>query len=259
MENNQPQLKNNLISKAIDYTRVGVVITDPSLPDNPIIYTNQAFLNLTGYDEEDVIVRNCRFLQGEATNGETVREVRKAIQQKKPISIEIQNYRKDGSMFWNELAIDPVYSKENQKWYFVGIQKDITVQENYKQLLEEALKELTVLSTPIVPIAEKISVLPIIGTLTEERYEEMINQVSHYLTNAKDDVLVMDLSGLIGIDTHAAHKIFKFHELLKLMGTDLILTGIKPELAIKTEKLNLDFSSLQTFLNVKDAIKQLKG
>lgn len=162
-------------------------------------------------------------------------------------------------MFWNELAIDPVYSKENQKWYFVGIQKDITVQENYKQLLEEALKELTVLSTPIVPIAEKISVLPIIGTLTEERYEEMINQVSHYLTNAKDDVLVMDLSGLIGIDTHAAHKIFKFHELLKLMGTDLILTGIKPELAIKTEKLNLDFSSLQTFLNVKDAIKQLKG
>ncbi|RAS72199.1 PAS domain-containing protein [Priestia endophytica] len=259
MENNQPQLKNNLISKAIDYTRVGVVITDPSLPDNPIIYTNQAFLNLTGYDEEDVIGRNCRFLQGEATNGETVREVRKAIQQKKPISIEIQNYRKDGSMFWNELAIDPVYSKENQKWYFVGIQKDITVQENYKQLLEEALKELTVLSTPIVPIAEKISVLPIIGTLTEERYEEMINQVSHYLTNAKDDVLVMDLSGLIGIDTHAAHKIFKFHELLKLMGTDLILTGIKPELAIKTEKLNLDFSSLQTFLNVKDAIKQLKG
>ena len=162
-------------------------------------------------------------------------------------------------MFWNELAIDPVYSKENQKWYFVGIQKDITVQENYKQLLEEALKELTVLSTPIVPIAEKISVLPIIGTLTEERYEEMINQVSHYLTNSKDDVLVMDLSGLIGIDTHAAHKIFKFHELLKLMGTDLILTGIKPELAIKTEKLNLDFSSLQTFLNVKDAIKQLKG
>ncbi|MCM3536772.1 PAS domain-containing protein [Priestia endophytica] len=259
MENNQPQLKNNLISKAIDYTRVGVVITDPSLPDNPIVYTNQAFLNLTGYDEEDVIGRNCRFLQGEATNGETVREVRKAIQQKKPISIEIQNYRKDGSMFWNELAIDPVYSKENQKWYFVGIQKDITVQENYKQLLEEALKELTVLSTPIVPIAEKISVLPIIGTLTEERYEEMINQVSHYLTNAKDDVLVMDLSGLIGIDTHAAHKIFKFHELLKLMGTDLILTGIKPELAIKTEKLNLDFSSLQTFLNVKDAIKQLKG
>lgn len=162
-------------------------------------------------------------------------------------------------MFWNELAIDPVYSGENQKWYFVGIQKDITVQENYKQLLEEALKELTVLSTPIVPIAEKISVLPIIGTLTEERYEEMINQVSHYLTNAKDDVLVMDLSGLIGIDTHAAHKIFKFHELLKLMGTDLILTGIKPELAIKTEKLNLDFSSLQTFRNVKDAIKQLKG
>ncbi|KAB2496277.1 PAS domain-containing protein [Priestia endophytica] len=259
MENNQPQLKNNLISKAIDYTRVGVVITDPSLPDNPIVYTNQAFLNLTGYDEEDVIGRNCRFLQGEATNGETVREVRKAIQQKKPISIEIQNYRKDGSMFWNELAIDPVYSEENQKWYFVGIQKDITVQENYKQLLEEALKELTVLSTPIVPIAEKISVLPIIGTLTEERYEEMINQVSHYLTNSKDDVLVMDLSGLIGIDTHAAHKIFKFHELLKLMGTDLILTGIKPELAIKTEKLNLDFSSLQTFLNVKDAIKQLKG
>ncbi|YCA44547.1 PAS domain-containing protein [Bacillus sp. JZ8] len=259
MENNQPQLKNNLISKAIDYTRVGVVITDPSLPDNPIVYTNQAFLNLTGYGEEDVIGRNCRFLQGEATNRGTVQKVRKAIQQKKPISIEIQNYRRDGSRFWNELAIDPVYSEEDQKWYFVGIQKDITVQENYKQLLEEALKELTVLSTPIVPIAEKISVLPIIGTLTEERYEEMINQVSHYLTTAKDDVLVMDLSGLIGIDTHAAHKIFKFHELLKLMGTDLILTGIKPELAIKTEQLNLDFSSLQTFLNVKDAIKQLKS
>lgn len=103
-----------------------MVITDARLPDNPIVLANGAFLNLTGYKAEEVIGHNCRFLQGEGTSSEAIDEIRRALEQERDIEIEILNYRKDGSAFWNQLSVSPVHDDEGKLLYFFASQIDVT-------------------------------------------------------------------------------------------------------------------------------------
>lgn len=104
----------------------GVVITDPRRPDNPIVYANPGFVRLTGYAMEEVMGRNCRFLQGEATDPATIAEVRDGIQAGRETRATLINYRKDGSTFWNQLSISPVRDETGHITHFVGVQADVT-------------------------------------------------------------------------------------------------------------------------------------
>jgi PAS domain S-box-containing protein len=108
LESDTPK-NQKLINKALDYAEVGVTITDPTLEDNPIIYVNNGFLKMTGYSEEELIGKNCRLLQGQGTDKEAVRKVREAIDNRNSIKIQLLNYRKDGTEFWNELTIEPLW------------------------------------------------------------------------------------------------------------------------------------------------------
>ena len=111
---------------AIDMAPIGVSITDPGQADNPLIYVNDAFVDLTGYPREEVIGRNCRFLQGEHTDPERVAEIRAAVDAGEPVSVELRNYRKDGTEFWNQLNIAPVTDDSGTVVSFVGFQQDVT-------------------------------------------------------------------------------------------------------------------------------------
>lgn len=126
----QEQLE--LIKKALDHARVGVVMTDPALEDNPIVYVNNGFVQLTGYSPDEILGKNCRFLQGNQTDAQEVAKIRTGLTNKQPITVQLQNYKKDGTMFWNELNIDPIYIEQEDKTYFVGFQKDITQQKSMK-------------------------------------------------------------------------------------------------------------------------------
>ncbi|MGE6628797.1 PAS domain-containing protein [Bacillus sp. NPDC077027] len=247
----------DLIKKALDHARIGVVITDPSLEDNPIVYVNHGFTNMTGYTSEEILGRNCRFLQGKDTDQTQLDHIRQGIQNKTPITAQLQNYKKDGTFFWNELNIDPLYIEQEDKTFFVGFQKDITQQKEYEQLLEDSLKEVTSLSTPIVPIKNGVSALPLIGKLTEERFDSIVAKLTTILAHSKDDYLIIDFSGLIDVDESVADRIFKLHHLLNLTGTELIITGVKPQLAMKMKDLDADFNNTITFLTMKEAIKRL--
>jgi PAS domain S-box-containing protein len=103
---------------ALRRTRMPMVITDPRQRDNPIVFANAAFYQLTGYVTEEVIGRNCRFLQGPATNAAHIAEIREAIRRQEPIQIKIQNYRKDGKPFWNDLSLEPVFDDVGTLVYF---------------------------------------------------------------------------------------------------------------------------------------------
>jgi PAS domain S-box-containing protein len=107
-------------------TRMPMVITNPRLPDNPVVFANDAFMRLTGYDRSEVIGRNCRFLQGPGTDPETVRAVHDAVEQVRPINIDIQNFRKDGTSFWNRLLMAPVFDADHRLAYFFASQVDVT-------------------------------------------------------------------------------------------------------------------------------------
>lgn len=249
----------HLFQAALNHTNVGLVITDPSLDNHPIIFVNNGFTQLTGYSAQETIGRNCKFLQGSDTNPKTTQIIKEAIQNEKSITIQIYNYTKSNHGFWNELTIDPMYVEENgkEKLYFIGIQKDVTELKEKERLLQDALDEMEHLSTPIVPITNKMSVLPLIGTITQSRLEQLTNTISSFLTTSKNDFLILDLSGLFEVDTYVAASLLKLHDLTSLVGTQLILTGIRPELAIKTLDFGDHLKGLTTYLTVKDAIKAL--
>ncbi len=130
--------ENALLAAAVANAPVGISITDPSLTDDPIVFVNPTFLSMTGYSEEDFIGHNCRFLQGEDTNPETIVKIRKAITEKKPITTEILNYRKDGRKFWNLLTITPLFDENGEHTHFIGMQTDITERKKNEALMEQA-------------------------------------------------------------------------------------------------------------------------
>lgn len=111
---------------AFKATRMPMIVTDPGQRDNPIIFCNAAFLTLSGYSNEEVIGRNCRFLQGPDTDAETVSNIRKAITAGEDIAVDILNYRKDGAAFWNAVFISPVRDEGGRIIHFFASQLDFT-------------------------------------------------------------------------------------------------------------------------------------
>lgn len=110
---------------AMRATRMPMLITDPRQPDNPIVFVNDAFGKLTGYSREETLGRNCRFLQGPGTSLDDIAKVRQAIAMREPIEIDLLNYRKDGTLFWNRLLVSPVFN-DGELAYFFASQLDVT-------------------------------------------------------------------------------------------------------------------------------------
>ena len=103
-----------------------MIVTDPRRPDNPIVFCNPAFQQMTGYTFEDIKGKNCRFLQGPKTDKEAVGQIRTAIEDKADVSVDILNYRKDGSTFWNALYISPVSNDKGEVQFFFASQLDVS-------------------------------------------------------------------------------------------------------------------------------------
>lgn len=111
---------------AIRGTRMPMVITDPRQDDNPIVFANEAFQRLSGYGIDEIVGRNCRFLQGPETDPVAVAKIREALAAEESISIDLLNHRKDGSTFWNALYISPVRGEDGSVQFFFASQLDVT-------------------------------------------------------------------------------------------------------------------------------------
>ena len=123
---------------AMERTRMPMVVSNPRRPDNPIVLANQAFLDLTGYTSEEVLGRNCRFLQGPGTDKADIEAIRRGLAAgDEHIDIELLNYRKDGSSFWNQLTISPVHDEQGALIYHFASQKDVSPRRR-AQSLEQA-------------------------------------------------------------------------------------------------------------------------
>ncbi|HWJ96125.1 MAG TPA: histidine kinase famiy protein [Telluria sp.] len=140
--------RGNIFFAAVEMTRMPMVVTDPNRPDDPIVFANNAFFDLTGYRHDDVVGRNCRLLQGPDTDPRTVAEVRNALAEQRAVAVDILNYKADGTPFWNALFIGPIFDKEGKLLYYFSSQMDITErrtsQESYLQAQKmEAIGQLT--------------------------------------------------------------------------------------------------------------------
>lgn len=140
----------HLLTAALDSSKSGVVITDNQQPDNPIVFCNNAFEIMTGYSRSEVIGKNCRFLQGNDRNQDARFQLSHAIDNGKSCKVELRNYRKNGSLFWNELYMSPVVSNKNVITHFIGVQNDVTERkkaevflQKEKDILEKRIREKT--------------------------------------------------------------------------------------------------------------------
>ena len=123
---------------AVRATRMPMVITDPNQQDNPIVFCNEAFQLLTGYDRSEIIGRNCRFLQGPETDSKAISKLRSAINKGRAIDIDLLNYRKDGTTFWNALYLSPVRNNRSEVQFFFASQLDVTDRvEAQKAIIEQ--------------------------------------------------------------------------------------------------------------------------
>ncbi|MEH3147392.1 MAG: histidine kinase famiy protein [Methylobacterium frigidaeris] len=132
--------RHDIFFAAVETTRMPMIVTDPHQPDNPIIFANRAFVRMTGYAVDELIGRNCRFLQGPETDRDSVAEIRAAVAEQREAATEILNYRKDGSSFWNALFVSPVFNRSGDLVYFFGSQLDVSRRRDAEESLHQAQK-----------------------------------------------------------------------------------------------------------------------
>lgn len=138
----QIKMQEELISlgRAVSASTQGILITDNTLPENPITYVSPAFERLTGFSLQEALGRNCRFLQGKDTDPASVAVMRQTIKSQTSCNIEILNYRKDGTAFWNAVFISPIRDEAGRVTNFIGVQTDITERRKLEEQLRQALK-----------------------------------------------------------------------------------------------------------------------
>lgn len=129
-ERKQREQELHILERAMEEASLPLTMSDPTLEDNPLVFVNDAFEDLTGYTASDAIGQNCRFLQGPDTDAETIASLRKRIDAEETFSTKIKNYRQDGSTFWNQLDITPIYDDDGTLLRYLGSQSDIT--EEYR-------------------------------------------------------------------------------------------------------------------------------
>ena len=151
LHDEQGPISLELLKKAVDASNDGIVIAEQEGDDNILIYVNKAFERLTGYSADEILYQDCRFLQAGDRDQAGLTSIRGAIAQGQSSRVILRNYRKDGSLFWNELSISPIYNEDDQLTYYIGIQKDVTAQVELEQRARRAEEELAELKAKLQP------------------------------------------------------------------------------------------------------------
>ncbi|MDB5412590.1 MAG: Blue-light-activated histidine kinase [Rubritepida sp.] len=166
---------------AVERTRMPMVVIDPRQPDSPVIMANQAFLDLTGYTSEEVLGRNCRFLQGPGTNPADIDAIRRGLAARSDhVAVELLNYRKDGTPFWNQLSISPVMNEAGELIYYFGSQQDVTARRRIEQM--EATERLLLMEVD----HRSLNALSLVKSILHLSRADTIDEYSNAVTQRVD-------------------------------------------------------------------------
>ena len=143
-----PGIIPHILAQILDGSINGITLSDPDLDDNPIVYANKSFEKITGYSQEEIVGRNCRFLQGAERDQPELKAVRDAINNAKPCEVTIRNFRKNGELFYNRLSITPLFDNNGRLIYFLGVQYDVTQQVRAQEEISRLHQVLDTLGKP---------------------------------------------------------------------------------------------------------------
>jgi PAS domain S-box-containing protein len=240
----------SLMSVAIDELSSGLVISDYTKPDNPLIFINPAFERMTGYFEAEVIGKNCRFLQGGDTDQPEIQVLRKAVQEGTDARVILKNYTKGGCIFWNELIVSPVHDKKGKVTNFVGIQTDVTERVETQRMLREKTKELELSNRDLAQFAHAVS-----HDLKEPL--RMISTFIEFLANDYSDKLDNQAREYIGYALNGSRRMQTLIEDLlqysKLGSRDLDFEEFSLNEALEEVLINLKFLFKEKNVKFKSA------
>src|SRR5215216_7135680 len=184
-----------LLDRAVAASSNGILITDPNLPDNPIVYVNPAFEEISGYTADEVMGRNCRFLQGEDRDQPALEELREAIRDGRGCRVVLRNYRKDGTPFWNELYVSPVHDEEGRLTNFVGVQNDITHRRRIEEERDALLVKEQLARSEAVEVRRRLALLAAAGPSLSASldYEETLEGITRLLVPELADWCLLDI------------------------------------------------------------------
>lgn len=186
------EISRDLLAKAINESHDGITIADARMDGQPIIYANAGFEQMTGYTATEVIGKSYRFLQGTDTSQPEIETIRNAIRRGAGCLVTLRNYRKDGTLFWNELSISPVRDADGNPTHYIGIQKDVTARVLLEQHLHQTGIDLTTLNRQLNTL---VYTDPLIGISNRRRFDEVFTNFfsTAQRTHTELSVLMIDL------------------------------------------------------------------
>jgi len=251
-----------LYSRAMAAASTGIVIADATKPNLANIYCNPAFAKMTGYPQEEIIGQNCRLLQGSDTDPAAVEQIRQALQTQSRCTVVLKNYRKDGTAFWNQLAISPVRDRKGKLTHFIGVQTDVTERKQAEEALqrseaqsreqaaklEAALNQLQKTHSQLVQ-SEKMSSL---GLLVAGVAHEINNPVSFIYGNLTHlDNYAKELLHLLKLyQQHYPHPVLEIKEQIEAIELDFLmkdLTQILSSMNVGVDRICQIVNSLRNF------------
>jgi len=225
-----------LFSQAMAQTRMAVCLTDPHREDNPIVFVNRAFIELTGYPGAELLGRNCRLLQGPDTDPATIAEMRRAIVEQEVVVVELRNYRKDGTAFWNALHLGPIHDSEGRLQYYFGSQWDVTslrvaqVEERMSRMftreLAHRMKNMFAVVAGVVSLCARHEGVPRVAVAINERIAA--------LGRAHEDAFTSELNDHVELGRVARHTLAPY---LDSAASRITIRGQKVMLAAATVSL----------------------
>jgi len=217
---------------------------------------NTGAQKLTGYLAEEVIGRHMSmfYTEDDARSGLLDREMAGAVRNG---SVEAEGWRvrKDGTRFWANIVLSPIRDDQGEVAGYVKVARDLTERRDQSRLVMQQRDEILELSTPVIQVWEKVLVLPLIGTLDSGRAARLTESLLERIAADQAEVVILDISGVPGIDSGVAQHLLETVEAARLMGADSILSGVRPDTAQSMVHLGIDLGDLHSRASLKDALQ----
>ncbi|WP_019414518.1 PAS domain S-box protein [Paenisporosarcina sp. TG20] len=241
--------KENMYRQIVEYSFETTIIHS----NQKVLYINQSGSEFFKATKEQIIGANVVEVFADESKDIIIERIRKATEENEIGNlIEAKIYRFDGTPVEVELYCHPVQFGEKKA--IQSIMRDITTRKDSERKLNKVINEI---GTPIVPVSEGIAVLPLVGTIGEDRVIQLMEIIPQKALEHNLNYLIIDFSGIYNIDSVVIEFLYKINSILNLLGIAPICTGIRPELALKAIENYGDLSTLNTMSTVQQALSQL--